>query len=860
MNSDSFSAEQRLVSKLRDRFPLMDQISGRFGRDVEAEQIPCFFGLLLSAAMGNKPGACCFVLNKTPGTTATVAMFLSLIHLQNEFPKLDEEYARNKFQPGQRVRVNPKEYVYEYMGIWEEYPHLFKLKVMGEDDYKSFPISDIRRLEPTQKSTPKGKGGSNLGKFEPSILDRLLDLSTGGNTSLIMNRVLLLMPQAAFGRVASDIEMAPANSSEFHQLSDFLPWGSIGPGGEIRPNETHQIVGEPMLGVTRVVEDLASVAASATTGTKSIIVDGARRVSQNIQAFNDIAERQRVVILASPEEVTELALLKDQECQIWYMSPNEVLLGELNVTNRDRRSFVGLPIRAAKIRRNTNTTAVPCQDDELQNVATSLQIIAKIKADVEEQHDVDEILARLFQVLCDCSECCFGVEQRTRNVMSIASDKFKYARPWLPKEIVEAFEQAICKLENILDSEKYRSQKAEALLSLISDSNLDEYSIVARSSNSVHNLRNKLVDWDIEIPIFTTTDVPQNREYSRIIIPAWLNRKRFGVLIDRAVASDIRILTYPYEEKWLSNYQAFAKVQHHKNYIDIDTRSEILGIEPHLLEFLDTQPPPKIEDDSVDEPSIFGIYDCAVRHYKNRTSGKPDYEEYREAQTVNFLGGCFAWLTEWNKLYRLNQLIESSTPKKAKLMQLTASKLSKGDLTLFRTSGNKEFVRLIAEDLLGIDEYERARETAELWKAALRKIGSNLDEIDLFLLVNGVKRNIATIRSWLFDPDRIAPQSFNDIEQIATIAGDNDLINNLDAVKDAISTIRGAHIAAGNRLTDYILDEISGKLNFFEGQPALIDFEFGEAWIVQVEEVDPERRSCPANLVNQLLWHDEQEF
>ena len=50
------------------------------------------------------------------------AVFLALSRLQEEFPRLAENYARTALTEGQLVKVKPSDFVYEYMGVREEIP------------------------------------------------------------------------------------------------------------------------------------------------------------------------------------------------------------------------------------------------------------------------------------------------------------------------------------------------------------------------------------------------------------------------------------------------------------------------------------------------------------------------------------------------------------------------------------------------------------------------------------------------------------------------------------------------------------------------------------------------------------------
>jgi hypothetical protein len=106
-----------LIGEFRRRFPLFDRIVGRFGEETPAERIPWFFGFILAAAAQPGPGSCCFMLDKTPGTTAIAAILAALVRLQHDFPRLVEDYARTALSRGQRVKVRPSDFVYEYEGL-----------------------------------------------------------------------------------------------------------------------------------------------------------------------------------------------------------------------------------------------------------------------------------------------------------------------------------------------------------------------------------------------------------------------------------------------------------------------------------------------------------------------------------------------------------------------------------------------------------------------------------------------------------------------------------------------------------------------------------------------------------------------
>ena len=289
----------------------------------------------------------------------------------------------------------------------------------------------------------------------------------------------------------------------------------------------------------------------------------------------------------------------------------------------------------------------------------------------------------------------------------------------------------------------------------------------------------------------------------------------------------------------------------------------ILGIAPRFLS------PPNGAQSDVEDPlgkeivldlPVFRLEERIARRHVARPPLATSDEDSRQAHLVQFFGGCYALLTEWSELPVLNELIDSSKDDNAKLTSAVASRLSTGDFVLFRAGGDKEFIRLIAEESLGTEEYQRIREVAERWKSALRRLGRGPAMIQRRLADHGVERTPQTIAGWLGNPDRIGPGDYNDIEAIARVAGDTELLSTKDEVRSAISRIRGAHLTAGMQLTRLILGELRGRLNELGDQPTLLDLDYGQAWVVQVASVETKRQEYPANQVNRLLWAADSAF
>ena len=850
---------QELIRELGSRFPIFDNVVGRFGEGSPEERIPWFFALLLAASMKGEPGACCFVLDKTPGTAPLTAVFLALARLQEDFPRLAESYARTALSVGQHVRVKPSDYLYEYEGIWEGHPGLFRLKVLDKPEWRSFRMSDVLRLEPTDRKRPKGTLASNLGAFDRSSLDELLGITTYGNDSMIRNVALLYMAQARFAGIAEIVSLALSHSNRSDRLSNFLPWGTIGPGGEIKTGDAYQVIGEPLIAVSRVLQDIADAATSAPESSKVVLVDGARGIASDLQAFDDIANRHRVVILASPDETDEIQLLRDRECPVWHLSPTEVMIGEDHAEERSRNSLVGRTVRVADIRERCNVIAIDCQNDDLQAAAAAMERVAATLNGTDERSETDDLLARLYGILLEISECCFGVGEEMNSDLRQARENLISNQIWMTSDTIREFLSVLDRLENAVHSEFGLMEKADLLVNTLSMAK-GRWAIASRSTRAAECLRGGLHTLVDDPQVFPIQAIRPEDEWDGIILLAWPGRRRFTRLRNLAVTRDIRVLTYPFERMWLSSHQTREHALMGANRMETGDRAGILGVEPDLLPAMTSIEPPTPADYAYPDQPMLDFERRFSRHRSSRPSSAVGGDDVRRARLVEFYGGCYTLLTEWSQLHVLNALMDGSQGDDRRLRTVTASDLSIDDFILFRAGGGKEFIRLLAEDALGIEEYERVRAIAERWKLSLRRLGSTPTTVQRRLKRYGLHRTLPTIAGWMGNPDLIGPGYEDDIEVIGRAADDSELLETLSTVSDAISRIRGAHIGAGSHLTQLILGEVHGRLSQLDDQPVLLDLGYGQAWIVQVEAVDSRQREYPVDQINRLLWTDDSIF
>ena len=620
-----------------------------------------------------------------------------------------------------------------------------------------------------------------------------------------------------------------------------------------------------MVAVTGTPEYLAAACSHAALSTKTVFLDGARRIASSSQAFDEIIERQRTVILASPDESDYIEQVAARGCDIWWMSPDEILVGENSAGVRVRRSFVGATIRAAHIRLNHKVSTVDCRDQTLQRAYVCLRsVLEATKGGEEDISETDRIVRKLFGVLLDCSECCFRVGDETRSILAGAREDFLQSGRWMEREVADGIREAMDFLEQAVEDDSCGRNKSEMLLDVLSKCE-GQWLVATRTERTARRLCEDLGEIVPNQSVLSVPEIGPDREYDGIIVSGWPNHWNFSRLKNYAAAPEIFVLAYPFEKDMLLAHRKHGARRARLNSIGVEERSSILGIEPGLLSF-----PRRDEEEETEEPRpkvrrdmspILNFEEKIRRRIHLQSLGATNGGETRQARMVRFYGECYALLSEWVKLPLLNGLIHGSDVGKAKLSSKMSYELSMGDFVLFRAEGDKEFIRLVAEDGLGEAEYERIRNTAELWKRALHGLGDGPEEILSKLARHGFKRKLSTVAQWLGDPDRIAPRYSDDIDIIAETAGDNELASRKDEVKNAISTIRSAHISAGKKLTELIIEELGkGRLEDVGGRPVRYDFVYGQAWIVQVELVETELREYDAGQINRLLWAHDSEI
>lgn len=865
-----------LTDHLEERYPLLTSLRIADESQSSREPLPHFLGLLLSAAESPDLRSCCFVFPDSSRIACTAAALFALSKLTHEFDDLVRDYAQRKFEIGQRVLVQPTGHVYEYAGVWNRqdgYPSRFKLKVLGKREARSFWASEILRLEPTARKTPKGQSNTPLGQPGQSGLDALLGIASGGNKSLFRNQVVYLTSRSKFEAFSKTTALhraqngAESGENKSGWLHETLPWGSVNEDGSLVSSNQYQVEGEPLLAVTHSVENVAEASALAEPFSRVVFADGPGRLTRNLQAFDEITDSQKLIIVADHESDEELSVLEDRGCCTWSVSPEEIRPGTSGTADTGA-FFFGRTFKAAHNYKKLKLDSKICHNEQLEKAANSLQQAGRHVDRLEDNEETKRSLTGLLTLLFSLSDRCSPLEAQETNEfvdrLGTLERDIERRAIWVPTEVTGHLRNACLELRELVSARTAGSwigqSKGEALLETIREHvGLEQKPVVVtRYSDNVDATRRWLQRRGADVPVFRDRHFPEAETCDIIIVLSWLNAERFGQLVRRYAAPHVCLLSYPFEQRWLRQFDSRFSRNNSSGHPDRTERAKLLGIHEDLLPYGLNGGPVQPQTGTQDSDS-FSIFDLENRIMRRRKGAPPAAETSRDtlpARYIGFVGDAYAYLTANYEAPVVTDMIKEDAASASSIPVLAGDRLQAGDLLLFREGSDRNVVRLFAEEMMGSDLYAEQRTLATSWRRALLSLGGSSREVYRYLRSYGLRRTEATVRNWLRNESIIGPMEKGDLEIIARAVEQKRLPEKPTKIREAIENIWDTHRQAGHSIRAWLLAELAEKRDLIAYGEASVDLEFGRFWVVEVEESGSDLEQYPEGQVNRLLWEN----
>ena len=810
---------------------------------------PRFVRVLLSTLEQADAGATCVVLPSKDGFAFALALTAALVSVKDKFADLEEDRLTMTLIPGTRVRLAPENRLWEVDrdGVPLYGTRWIRLRNLADESIHHLREDDAFRLTPTGGGGKVPKRSPRITPWELSPLDRLLGVSTGGNVDLFGTQVILVAPQQRTRSVALEVLLS-ASLHPAVTASELVTWGRIQRNGRTVAKDPSV---HPIIAVTHSVGLMAEACRRKSLEGSRVIVDGAKGLARDPQAFDEGAGRHRLLIVADHSELTEVGLLSDRGCEVWAPDPESVLLLSDGTDS------------IAELFRQTHARLQNSIDLEIEPVTISHPRIEKLHELVEEawSGEVDEELGKLrglsWRLLLSAVECIGSPCEPTVAALGEAILELQSAvqsqRMWMPASAANLLERVFRLAGELQRSQQLGLAKGEALAERLEMSSRS--AIVARNRLALNQVRSFLDSIDSNAPVFLPSEM-SSETYDSVVVTSWLGRDRMLGLVTEYPAREIHVLCYPFEEHWLAAFvRRWTKV---RNDLRSPARQikRITGIAgwPQQKEFSSER---EIEMPGGREYHDDPVSSLLRRRKKGRDHGPLHHSQLREARYVGYLGNGYSYLTDSHKIPVVTDLVLDDEFDLPRVPLVAAKELRIGDLVLFRERSDTGLIASMAEMAMGVDNYAAVRDVAELWRTALGSFGWNSERAWRLLRQAGLNRTRATVRAWFFDDERIGPQSKTDLKVIARASQHADLAQRLDDVWNAIGVIRGEHIRAGRRLSDLLRSELPRHLGTVIETPVRIELTLGAAWIVEVEDIGDAVELRPQWEVNRFLSDDE---
>lgn len=791
-------------------------------------------------------------LDKNTYTSSLIIFLLSRHILRSKFSEYITNFANKEWSIGDKVVVKPSKFVFTYGGQMPENNNFFWLSLLNKPDSKrTFPIMEMARLEKTEKVRPKGGFGSPLDNAHRAAIDKYLgdDIATYGNMDIFPNICFVLGKTNSLKRIFDSLRVQ-INKNEIFSFSDIFPFGSISSNGEIFSSDLYQTEQSPVLALTSSLENCFIAAHNHADSEKLILIDGIEKFDIHQKKLN-FPESSKLIILADRKDISHANILADQGFRINYLSDDEILNG-IEFESNSKNVLFGDTLSKAKNRKSLKLNFYETNSNQISSLYSKLETIAQhLDESFLEDELLDKIFLKFLGLFYDCCEICQKVPESIFDNLEILKKQINSLSHNL--RLRDSFLDLIYTFEVLTEefssnpSPKYK--KLKDLEQNLNYEEKDSWLVLGRQKNLEGFPYQQISSFCIERS--------EKEDPGKVAFIGWPNKIRFQKFWNLHRCDDLTFICYP-EEKYL--YLNF--INYEKKLLDQFSKKNNLENFSNYLDSLVPRSKFSINLFSKDTKDQFskGLIEKIENKIKEK-SFKVDISEDNLLliKPVNsrlaFFGNneARAWISEGHKFYVLDDIYNNKKNDQIKLT--TIDDLEQGNFVLFRDKGDRELISMIAEEIIGKDEYESKKALSSLWREALLSISDSPSKCHEILSRMGSTKSVQTIGLWLRDDNLIGPQDLSDIELINSIV---DLNYKFDEIKtyEAIEFLRSLHLRAGNKLTEMLIEELKDKSLNFESGITLEKLSFGNVWVAEFDGCTKDKTIKPYSDCNHLIFDE----
>ena len=836
-------------------------ISDQVGEALEPTRL---MKTLMKVADDKDLGGVCLILPVSEGVDQLTAVIMAIAHMRADCEMMAHSHEQRTFVAGQRVKTLPDGLVYEVAGKVSEKAGDRQLEGYGlqrldrrkGQDGGRFLIrkSDLQRFESTNRRRPIGREKQAWSAIAPTPLDQLAGTTTFGNLSLQRNRVIVLGSKSETEAGLRSLKLCQPDmlkGQPWPDLSEWVAWGGLDEDGRSYVESVGNAVGEPLVAATRDIQAAREAGGNAEPGSLLFVTRSIDACLRNIETVSRLAERHRFVLVVTGRDREKIAPFQKEDWLVWELNPTELL--DANLDRKPALPALRINVDAAIAEQSLSTDLHQACDPNLAECKAALAALGECisATEVDELLDerVEDIMADLWETfLVFCSWLRFPT-QADLDAQSERLEQLKLTnamlKPVMPHDAWEPTRTAIQGLQAFLESGAAGGDtpKGLALFDAVVTEKPDR--LIVGNSKDLTTLEK----WTDELLPGTKIEVAGAGE----IVPAQtavalslISRRSFEKLVDPIPASRICFVGYDFECEIYQSRLRWRTKRRKALRPDREFLERMIGtVDPVALEkpasiaelpetrtgtdrFEQGRRPPKMHLPVSQGPS----------------------EHSREGRLCLFEGCSWAVFTNGHGLSAVSGSAGKTIERK------TVDDLAVGDRLIIREAGQKDVIRLLAEDKIGFAEYDQLWQRSRKWRQALLKISDKPADLWQKLSWGGLHRDRLTIRGWLLDGSTIGPRNKDDLTIIAELADDEPDAPAWAECWDSINKLRALHMQAGMRLGRLLDEETQDLLDEAIGKETAIELSLGLVWLVQVREIH-QIADWPSNMVNHLSWGND---
>lgn len=597
--------------------------------------------------------------------------------------------------------------------------------------------------------------------------------------------------------------------------AEILLIGQADYDGKIKNIGSGQLAGIPSI---VLASDLYAVRAAAENNApiQSLIVDvsNSNTINSQLDALDELMHvGVPIVCITDTADSFELQLLVDRGFNIWRWDEESIT----------ESLYDASPILSDRKIKHCSKRKVKYITTDGNEISDSLKMLYSHRAEIRDQSArmislFDRLFSATFVALRAISPVSSTEQEVIQRTLSDCDSVLEGEKKFISDDEYKDFKTVVTNLKTIFSTE-FTFPKYLALQEHLNSNNYSAAYILVPDNSNCAVQQEYWRKWCSDHGLKTMITVIRLSEYCNIcsadssvtIVAGWLNNATMRKILYSFNTEKYVVFIYDYEQRWKNVHTTrWSMALNNSNNVIIIKKSLITAsLDISVSRFHETKAPLLAPiSDELDE------IDLVLRANKYRKyvagSGKHAHET-AEVIPVNFVGGYLAFFKTTHKVVTATNIIIGDD---YKIAMKTPSQMKVGDFVVVREAA-RDLLRELADTILENSGKHGLREKAMKWKEsfAIECMFSTHEQIYERIKAAGASVTYQTVRGWIVDEDKIAPEHKEDLRYIALITEDSVLLEMIDDVFDAAREVKNAHIQAGKYLSGFLKQKLAASLH-----------------------------------------------